>query len=222
MPEEAGAELERLKRRQARNLRAARARGFLEGVAAMLRPGDLVIDCGANVGDVAAPLADTGADVLCFEPDPYAFRRLSERLGKAANVTLRNEAVGIGEGTVQLMRAESFASNPKGGSVKSTVLTGGRGIDESAAIDVPLVDLPALLRTEADARGEIVLLKMDIEGAELDILEAMEAEDLFDPIRCTLVETHERKFKALRPRFKALKERIAGRYPEHKVNLNWI
>lgn len=203
-------------------MRASHAQGFLLGVASMLQKGDLVIDCGANIGEVTQPLAETGASIHCFEPDPYAFEQLSSRVMKLDNVILHNAAVGTESGTVQLMRAVNFGENPKGGSVKSTVLKGGRSIDESNPIDVELIDLIAFIKHAIECSGEIAFLKMDIEGAELDILERMEAENLFDSIRCTVVETHERKFKALRPRFKALKERVGNAYPVSKVNLDWI
>ncbi|WP_208348242.1 FkbM family methyltransferase [Pseudaestuariivita rosea] len=217
-------ELEKYKRRHDRNMRNSFAKGYLFGITSMLKPGDLVIDCGANIGDVTEPLAATGATVHCFEPDPYAFDRLSQRFRENDNVTVQNAAVGLSAGTVNLMRSVNFDDNPKGGSVKSTIIEGGRKIDESddSAIEVDLIDFPAFLRTKLDEHTEIAFLKMDIEGAELDILEQMERDDLFRHIRCTVAETHENKFKALRPRFKALKERIAKAYPKTQVNLDWI
>ncbi len=63
---------------------------------------------------------------------------------------------------------------------------------------------------------------MDIEGAELDILEKMDAEGLFAGIRGLVAETHERKFRELRDRFKALKAAIAEHEPSGKINLDWI
>lgn len=217
-------QLDKLRRRQKRNERAAWARGFLDGICALLKPGELVIDLGANVGDVAAPLAATGATVECFEPDPYAFSELTRRLGDAPNVTLFNAAAGIGAGTVTLRRAPGFEDRPRGASVKSTILEGGRGVSTDAddTLDVELIDFPAYLRAKIADHGEIALLKMDIEGAELDILETMEREGLFEGVGCTLAETHERKFKALRPRFRALKARISASYPPSRVNLDWI
>jgi FkbM family methyltransferase len=215
---------EKLRRRQRRNERAQFARGLLQGVLSMLGPGDVVLDCGANRGDVTAPLAGTGATVHAFEPDPYAFARLSRRMKGLANVVLHEAAVGVTDGTVRLMRAETFADNPQGGSVKSTVLPGGRGIDEgeAAAVDVRMIALPDLIREIAAASGEVAFLKLDIEGAELGILEHMHAEGLFDLVRLTVAETHEGKFKELRPRFAALREAIGASYPPTRVNLDWI
>jgi FkbM family methyltransferase len=223
-PDPLAARLVRLKRRQKRNLRNARAEGLLQGIVSMLRPGQVAIDCGATVGAVTGPLAKTGAQVHAFEPDPYAFAELSRTLGSLPNVALHSAAVGIRDGTVHLMRAHGFGDNPKGASVKSTVVSGGRRIDEAmgARIAVDLVDLPRLVRELAQRHGEVAFLKMDIEGAELELLEHMLEEDLFARVRLTVAETHEQKFRDLAPRFAALRQSIAARYPVTKVNLDWI
>lgn len=216
---------DKLRRRQQRNERAQFARGLMQGILSMLKPGDVVFDCGANVGDVTEPLADTGATVHAFEPDPYAFGQLRKRVKGRDNVILHNVAVGVTAGSVRLMRAANFDDNPKGGSVKSTVVPGGRNINEEAGatIEVEMIALPRLIRAEAEkAGGEIAFLKMDIEGAELDLLEHMQAEHLFDLVRLTVAETHENKFRELRPRFAALREAVAAAHPITRVNLDWI
>ena len=216
--------LRKARRQLKRQVRTAQSEGFMTGAAAMLRPGDVVIDCGANVGDVTEVLSATGATVHCFEPDPYAFSLLERRFGTAPNVILHNKAAGIAAGHIGLMRSESFGEDPKKNTVMSTTLPGGRGIsaDAGAVIEVEMVDFPAFLEGLIAEHGDIAMLKMDIEGAELDILEEMDARDLFAPIRVTLVETHERKFPDLRDRFRALKSRMAARFSPSKVNLDWI
>ena len=213
---------EALIRRQKRNLRKASAEGFLAGVCAMLRPGDLVMDCGANMGVVTTVLAATGADVIAYEPDPFAFATLQEKFGAMENVTLVQAAVGVGSGTVRLMRADNFAENPQGASVKSTILDGGRRIDAENSVEVPLIDFPDLVRAKVAERGGIAFVKMDIEGAELEILERMDAEDLFQHVRCLVAETHERKFRDLKDRYKAIRTSFAAKYPSGRVNLDWI
>ena len=215
---------DKLNRRQGRNERAHFARGLMQGILSMLKPGDVVFDCGANVGDVTAPLAATGATIHAFEPDPYAFGQLSKRVKGMDNVTLHNVAVGVTAGSVQLMRAANFDDNPKGGSVKSTIIAGGRNINEDAGatIDVEMIALPQMIRDVAGKDGQIAFLKMDIEGAELDLLEHMLAENLFDHVKLTVAETHENKFADLRPRFMALRAAVAADYPVTRVNLDWI
>ena len=112
--------------------------------------------------------------------------------------------------------------SPEGASVKSTILDGGRRIDAENAVEVPLIDFPGLVRAKVAERGAIAFVKMDIEGAELDILEVMHRDGLFANVRCLVAETHERKFKDLRDRYKALREVVAESYPAGKVNLDWI
>ena len=215
-------EIEALIRRQKRNQRKAWSEGYMTAITALLRPGDLVMDCGANMGVVTELLAATGADVLAYEPDPYAFSILEQKFANTPNVTLINAAVGVGAGTIRLMRADNFGDNPDGASVKSTILDGGRRIDAANAVEVTLLDFPTLVREHVSARGEIAFIKMDVEGAELDILEILDREDLFTNIRALVAETHERKFKDLRDRYKALREVVAAKYPAGKVNLDWI
>ncbi|MCF1708449.1 FkbM family methyltransferase [Tabrizicola sp. J26] len=219
---EAELRAEKLIRRQKRNLRKASAEGFLAGVAAMLRPGDLAIDCGANVGVVTAVLAETGADVIAYEPDPFAFGQLSERFSGHPRVTLINAAVGTSSGTVRLMRAGNFDQNPKGASVKSTILPGGRAIDEAGGVNVPLLDFPEFLKGLFAEGREVAFLKMDIEGAELDLLEALDRDGLLERVRVLVAETHERKFPDQRGRYRALRAAIASRYPAGRFNLDWI
>lgn len=215
---------DKFKRRAKRNARAEFARGLMQGILSMLRPGDVVLDCGANVGAVTGPLAETGATVHAFEPDPFAFEKLSERVAGMNNVVLHNAAVGVAAGKVQLMRAANFDDNPMSGSVKSTIITGGRNIDEAdgATIAVTMIALPDLIREIAAKTGELAFPKMDIEGAELDLLEHMQAHGLFDLVRLTVAETHENKFRDLRPRFAALRAAVADTYRVTRVNLDWI
>lgn len=213
---------ERKARRKARRrLARARAEGMLAGVVSMLRPGDVAVDCGANVGEVAAQLAATGARVHAFEPDPLAFAALSDRLGKADNVTLHNAAVGPEAGQGALHRAADFADDPTARTTRSTLVPGGAGMDSADTLPVTVVDLPDFLRTCLKSHDDIAFLKLDIEGAELALLDRLDRDGLLHRIRLTVAETHEGKFPALRASYKALRDRIAATYPKTRVNLEW-
>ncbi len=209
-------------RRAKRSGQEAWARGYMKAISSLLRPGDLAIDLGANRGDVTKVLAATGADVIAFEPDPVTFEKLTERFAGQSNVSLVNAAVGVGTGTVSLMRGENFEANPRLASTKSTILSGAAGVDTGNTVEVPLIDFPTFLRDEVARRGSIAFIKMDIEGSELDVLEAMDREDLFTNIRALVAETHEHKFKELRPRYRKLRETIARNHPSGRISLDWI
>lgn len=203
-------------------LREAHCKGLLQGVIALLQPGDIVIDCGANLGEISAPLLASGAHVHAFEPDPFNFAKLTERFAGVANITLHNAAVATKAGTIRLMRAENWQANPELASVSSTIVPGGRRIEEGEGIDVAMIDFPAFVQDLVARHGRVAFLKMDIEGAELDLLEEMDRQDLFKGIALTVAETHEKKFKHLAGRFAALRASVAGKYPVTKVNLDWI
>lgn len=224
MTEDIQAKLDKLVRRQERNQRNAHAKGLLQGICSMLKPGDVVLDCGANVGDVTGPLAETGAHVHAFEPDPYAYKKLEGKFSNIANVTLHNAAVGATSGTVRLMRATNFDDNPKAGSVKSTIVPGANRINEAEGqgFEVTLISLPDFIRTTLSEYGEIAFLKMDVEGAELELLEALDSQNLFTDIRLTVAETHEHKFPDLVGRFGEIRVKIEKKFTQSKVNLDWI
>lgn len=219
---DAEARMAEMTRRAKRSGQEAWARGYMKAITSLLRPGDLAIDLGANRGDVTKLLAATGADVIAYEPDPVTFAALVERFAGHTNVKLVNAAVGVGTGTVHLMRGENFEENPRLASTKSTILAGAAGVDQGNSVEVPLIDFPTLVRHEVAKRGTIAFIKMDIEGSELDVLEAMDRENLFANIRGLVAETHEHKFKELRPRYRKLRETIAKNHPSGRISLDWI
>ena len=135
-----------------------------------------------------------------------------------------NVAVGTKDSEIQMFRAGNFDDNEKNASVKSTIIGGGRMIDydDDAAVTIKQIDFVAFLKNLIRERGEIAFLKMDIEGAELELLKAMDEADLFASIRCTVAETHESKFRELRPAFAALRKDFAQKYKPEHVNLDWI
>lgn len=215
--------LRKLRQKNAKDARKAWADGFLTGVCGLLRPGDVAIDCGANVGEISARLLATGARVIAFDPDPWAYDQLGRRFADNSHYTLHNAAVGCREGEVTLMRAANFDGNEGNASQKSTVIAGARNIgDAGERVVVRQMDFVQFARDTIRNHGAIAFLKIDIEGAEIDLLEALDREGLFASIRCTVAETHEHKFPDLRPRYEALRARFAARYAPHHVNLDWI
>ncbi len=215
--------LRKLRQKNAKDARKAWADGFLTGICGLLRPGDVAIDCGANVGEISARLLAAGARVIAFDPDPWAYDQLGRRFAGNPFYTLHNAAVGCGDGQVTLMRAANFDGNEGNASQKSTVIPGGRNIgDAGERVVVRQIDLVSFLRGLIAEHGSIAFLKIDIEGSELDLLEVLDREGLFASIRCTVAETHEHKFPGLRPRYAALRARFAARYAPHHVNLDWI
>lgn len=131
----------------------------------------LVLDVGANDGGYAASLFDNGfrGDVLSFEPLPSAYARLVARAARHGSHRWRvapRGALGSREGTVDLVEAGNSVSSSTLPMLASHV----EAAPESAPVAVhrvPIGRLDDLI--EADAPG--MHLKIDVQGAELDVLE---------------------------------------------------
>lgn len=220
--EELEKKIVKLRRRSAKLQSAAWANGLLDGVVAMLRPGDVVLDCGANMGEITVRLAQSPATVHAFEPDPDCFAHLRMRFADTPNVVLHNAAVGASAGRLTLFKGTSGSGSLEASSVKNTLLSGGRGVDEENGIPVDVLDLPAFIAGQLAEGRNIAFLKVDIEGTEIELLNKLHADGLLARLGLTVAETHEKKFRHLQDDFAALRAMVADHYKPTHVNLEWI
>jgi FkbM family methyltransferase len=218
LPGAAGREAFRLSLRLGRKTRKAEAaRAFAERVA-RLGQGDVVIDLGANYGSITRQLAASGAVVHAFEPDPDTFARLSAAVAGLPNVRLHAAAASDQDGEAPIFRARGAGRSSEALSEGSTLLSAGRNVSDTAAAMTPTIDIA---RFVASLGQRVAIVKMDIEGSEIPVLN-----HLFDTGAATLidaifVETHERKFRELTDDYRRLRARVARRSGPPDVNLDW-
>lgn len=195
-----------------------------------LGPKSVAIDCGANVGDVAEPIARTGALLLCYEPDQEIADILSKRLARYPNAKIMRAAVSTFHGKAKLFRSPLYDQNPEFYSERNTIRAEAltRDIegswiqmDRDTADTVEVINLLTTLEELLSHHGKIDLLKIDIEGSEVDILEAMERHKLFENIDFTVAEMHVRRFPGEKKRTEDLIARLEAKFPLSKVNLHW-
>jgi len=193
-----------------------RSRAIFRQAVARLGPADVAIDAGANVGDFTWPLARRGVEVHAFEPDPYAVEILERRFASYPNVTVHRTAVSGAARELDLFRAPAFDTDPDTLSKSSSVIATKPNVDSTTAIRVPAIDL-----TDFIARiGPVALLKMDIEGAEVDVLERLLDTELLGRIPHVFVETHDDKIPAIAERMARLRQRMSAEELNH-VDLHW-
>jgi FkbM family methyltransferase len=133
----------------------------------ILRPGDVVLDVGANVGHIALLLADVVGpeNVFAFEPAPAAYERLGEnwQLNDWPADRLFQVALGADAGSVYLEDA---------GCPKTTVaVSEERGGGQT--VEVPLAPLDGYRDRWQDR--PVGVLKIDVEGYEKEVFRGSDA-----------------------------------------------
>ena len=182
-----------------------------------IRPGDIAIDCGANVGLVSAEFASRGATVHAFEPDPVAFEVLDSRFRDVSTVHCHNEAVSNANGRMEFYFRKERSQDPVAFSVGSTLLAEKTDVSTGSSIHVQVRRLADFLQQFERVR----ILKLDIEGAECDVLDDLLETELLSRIDLVLVETHEQWIPQTIPRLAHIREQLRLRGLNH-VHLNWI
>lgn len=180
------------------------------------RPGGLMIDCGANVGDVTALFLEKGYTVHAFEPDPDARAVLLRRFGGHANLTVHEQAVGARPGRAVLFRKPQAGADEMNATQSSSLVQ--RDLHGDGGVEVEVIDLAAFIEG-LDRKVDVV--KLDVEGVEVDILEAMLDRRFDRKVGQMLVETHERFSSELAARTAAIRRRVKE-LGIGNVDLDWI
>jgi len=160
-------------------------------------------------------MAENGAVVYAFEPNPWAFAELDRALGGRDTVHLREAAVGAREARVELFLHRHHADGEVAWSAGSSIFAEKPNVStDSVTVDV--VDLPAFI---AGLPAAPALLKIDVEGSEIELLNALHERGLLVTIRAVLVEMHDRKIAELAEPGARLRRLVAAQYPN--VRLDW-
>ena len=180
--------------------------------------GTTCIDLGANLGVYTRVMASHAKRVIAFEPDPWTLVELRANVADLDNVTIEDAAAGTSEQSTYLYRHPGFEENPVEHSVSSSVLVSKCDVVKESAVEIRQVDF---LRYLEDLDDDIGILKIDIEGAEVPLLEALfDRSDLMGRIGHIFAETHEIWIPDHKPRVKALRAR-ARRSERPLINLDW-
>lgn len=182
----------------------------------LLESGEVAIDCGANVGKVTRSMAVSRATVYAFEPDPNAFKLLVENAKEFSNVICLNKAVSDHNGVEKIYFKNKYEEDPAKWSTGSTLLKDKPDINTEHFKECEVVDLAEFIE---NLNKPIGLLKLDIEGEEVKVLNKLIDLDLYKRIRNIVAETHER-FPTLRKQTEELKRRIRSKGIKN-IDLEW-
>lgn len=138
----------------------------------------LIIDAGANIGIATAYFATKYPDatIYAIEPSGDNFELLTVNTKRFTNVRRLQAAVWATEsGSLEIANpdAESWAYKVKAGNG-----------------DIRGVTLPGILRESGAERIDV--LKLDVEGAEVELLDADNCDEWLSKCRILLIELHDR------------------------------
>ncbi|HEX7477002.1 MAG TPA: FkbM family methyltransferase [Polyangiales bacterium] len=136
-----------------------------------------IIDAGANIGVTALWFLwqYPGATIHAFEPEPDNFRLLQANFGSHPQVVLNQAGLGAQVGRLQLHLGEH-------GAVHSFFGEGGR------SLDVQVLTLADYVEKHQIACVDV--LKLDVEGSELDVLKGLG--EALSRVQVIVGEVHER------------------------------
>jgi len=137
-----------------------------------VRPGDLVFDVGAHVGDRVASFHRLGARVVAVEPQPSMVRTLRLLYGRSKSVAIEALAVGREPGRARML---INVDNPTVSSISPAFVQAAYGAPGwetqrwNETIDVPVTTLDALIAKH----GVPAFIKLDVEGFEAEALSGL-------------------------------------------------
>lgn len=183
-----------------------------------LRKEDIVIDCGANVGEVTTILARHGSKVFAFEPNPFAFKVLKEKFKKFRNVECIQAGIHTNNSKMKLYLHEWAQDDQIKWSTGSSVLAFKGNVSCKDYVEIDVIDFCDFINRFGKT---IKLVKMDVEGIECEILNKMINTGVIHKIDYMFVERHDHKI----PELKIAMEEIEQTLKKKKITniyLDWI
>lgn len=142
----------------------------IDAMKRLLKPGDVFIDVGANIGylsAIGAGLVGTTGQVHAFEPVPQYFEKLDRLAQTNPEYSIFANALALGwhSGTSTIYVTHEPGQNTLVPSYKSTK-------EISCTVEVPVMRLDSYIA--AKKIGRIGLIKIDVEGYEFPVLKGLQ------------------------------------------------
>jgi FkbM family methyltransferase len=137
-----------------------------------------ILDCGSNVGMSVLffKLLYPAARITAFEPAPDAVRVLRDNVAGLEDVTVEQKALSAEPGELEFFAFPGEAASPRSGTLRQ------EGAERTATVAStplsPYVD------------GDVDLLKLDVEGRELEVLRELAAAGKLAQIARMVIEVH--------------------------------
>jgi FkbM family methyltransferase len=192
----------------------------------------ILLDCGCHYGkglrkQIEINKINSSWKIYCWEANPYTYEHfLKIDRFKHLNVTAYHSAVSNENGTIKFNVQSSTDRN--GGSSKSGTGSSIMSLDEWKCkggafieeVEVPKIDLSEWMLVNLKLE-DFVILKMDIEGAEYDVLEKIIETDAIKLINKVYIEWHSYMFTDPE-KYKSRENLIINEFNKNSISMeNW-
>tara|TARA_B100000242_G_scaffold188731_1_gene135826 strand:- start:4932 stop:5606 length:675 start_codon:yes stop_codon:yes gene_type:complete len=183
-----------------------------------LTSNDLVIDIGANIGLVSECLAIRGSKVISIEPNSKAFTELEKIAKKYNNIEAHNIAAGTKDRTTKLYLHNKSQNSEEDFTQSSSLLSKKPNVSKNYFEEIKEIDFAKFID---NLKSPIELIKIDIEGYEVKLLNHLLDKKVLKKIKKIYVETHEKNFQEIRKETLKLKKRVIKEGYEEKFYFEW-
>jgi len=172
----------------------------------------VVIDLGSNFGDVLKGLEDCGCKVYAFEPHPFFYNYIIENYGSNENFVISSKAAWVRNEKRNFYFKKSRQAINGGATLMA---------EKTNILDLGLYDIVDCFDISEFIKsiGHVDVLKIDIEGAEYEVLHSLLESGAYRNIKSIYIEDHERKMPS--KRFRDLKEKVIDGYSKIEKELYW-
>ncbi|EAH5552728.1 FkbM family methyltransferase [Campylobacter upsaliensis] len=173
------------------------------------------MDGGTHAGVFSDVALASGGICYAFEPNIYLAAFLK-------NLYKDNERLILKEQAISHKNEKAIFYN-----MNEDVVSSGNSIismpkaKQKSAYEVQIIDFCEFIAELIQKHGKIAFVKLDIEGAEFDVLNALIEKNLYKNIEYIMVETHERFFDNPKEKIGILKEKIAKKQIKN-IYLDWV
>ena len=176
------------------------------------------IDCGANIGLVSYIFYTFGAKVYAFEPNPDAFDKLKNLSTSHLNIYPYKSAVGLNDGFSRLFLHNDSAEDKLKYSTGSSMVKSKPNINDLNFIQIKTINLVKFINKFKN----IDILKIDIEGFEVELIPFLVKSNILDKVKYIFVETHNDKWPELDNKTKKMIKICSMSKYSEKIFFDWV
>jgi FkbM family methyltransferase len=178
--------------------------------------GSIFIDGGMNEGIITDICLKFGAKIYGFEPNPFAAKFLKNKYRNNENVIVEPKAISNRDGKISFNFSDIFDQ----GGTKCDVMNKYKRQQNKFEVEEILFSnyVKSIVKQE---QKDIYMCKLDIEGAEFEVLEDIIESGVYKNIKYIVCETHARFFGDGDERLKKIEKMITDKNITN-IYLDWI